>query len=239
MEQKKLLNLSEQGFNLSTSGTTGTPKVFYQSPDKIRAANKVAVDAQEISSKSKIYTVSKMSHAGGLLAQTLPALSVGADVVIEEFNPYRFVKEIYKYTHSHLAPGHAKAIIGTKGFNDIDLKGVWITCGSDPVSWDIIEKFVSKGAIFMANWGMTEIGPIAINITFRNLDEVYTAKERSINGSILGNIFYCDYKIENNELIVSGDISVFNDWYSTGDLVAKNTYGDLYYRGRTNKGFIL
>jgi acyl-CoA synthetase (AMP-forming)/AMP-acid ligase II len=129
MEQKKLLNIIENGCKILTSGTTGTPKTYFQSPEKIRAANRVAIDSQKITKNSKVYTVSKMTHAGGLLAQTLPALSIGANVVIDNFNAYTFLKEIKKYTHTHLAPGHARAIMGTKGFKDCDLSNVWITCG--------------------------------------------------------------------------------------------------------------
>ena len=55
----------------------------------------------------------------------------------------------------------------TKSFQELNLKGVWITCGSEPVDWELITKFVEKGCQFMVNWGMTEIGPCAINIFYK------------------------------------------------------------------------
>ena len=110
-------------------------------------------ECQKISSKSRIYTVCKMEHAGGLLAQTLPAFEVGAEVDIEKFNAYRFCKKITNYTHSHLTPDHAKAVRLTKSFKDINLKGVWITCGSEPVEWDLIIDFVKKVVIL---WSIGE-----------------------------------------------------------------------------------
>ena len=231
----ELRNILKTGITINTSGTTGDPKSYFQSPEKIKAANRVALAAQEITTSSKIYTVCKMSHAGGLLAQTLPAISIGAEVTIEDFNPYRFTKVIHNYTHTHLAPGHAKAIINTKKFSELNLSHLWVTCGSDPVEWTTIRKFVERGATFMTNWGMTEIGPIAINATYRNVEQLFYAQERNVNGTILGNIYYCDHKIIDGKLYVKGDISIFgNAWYDTKDIVYKNMLGEMFYLGRSN-----
>ena len=230
MELNKIL---KNGIELESSGTTGTPKKIFQSPEKLKAANTAAIDSQQLTSKSKVYTVCKMKHAGGLLAQTLPAYSIGADIDIEDFSAYRWVKEIYKYTHTHLTPNHCRAIMGTKDFWNCDLNGVWITCGSDPVDWDIIEAFVNTGATFMTNWGMTEVGPCVINTVFPNIETVQTYKEYKIdNLTLLGDRKYCDWKIEDDQLFVKGDICVYDDWYATGDKVATNYPGDLYYSGR-------
>lgn len=219
------------GITIKSSGTSGTPKSFFQSPKKLKNANKIAIEAQEISKSSVIYTCCKTTHAGGLLAQSLPAASIGATVDIVPFNAWEFVRVISKYTHTHITPLHAKAIMLTKSFNDLDLTRVWITCGADPVAWDIIESFVLRGATFMVNWGMSEVGPIAINKVFKDIDEVRYLK--SVNSAILGDRFYCDWKIENNELIVKGEICIYDDWYPTQDLVYVNN-NVLYYTGRNN-----
>tara|TARA_B100000768_G_scaffold172685_1_gene181187 strand:- start:149 stop:859 length:711 start_codon:yes stop_codon:yes gene_type:complete len=235
MKQRNSLALIlKNGIELSSSGTTGSPKKIYQSPSKLKNANKVARECQKISSKSKIYTVCKMQHAGGLLAQTLPAFEVGADIDIEEFNAYKFCKKITNYTHTHLTPNHAKAIRLTKSFKNIDLNGIWVTCGSEPVEWDLIIDFVKKGCNFMVNWGMTEIGPCAINTVFKNLESVLDYKERAINGTLIGDKTYCDTKIRNNKLYVKGNISVFNDkWFDTKDIVALNKNKEFYIQGRS------
>jgi acyl-coenzyme A synthetase/AMP-(fatty) acid ligase len=235
MKQRNSLALIlKNGIELSSSGTTGSPKKIYQSPSKLKNANKVARECQKISSKSKIYTVCKMQHAGGLLAQTLPAFEVGANIDIEEFNAYKFCKKITNYTHTHLTPNHAKAIRLTKSFKDIDLNGIWVTCGSEPVEWDLIIDFIKKGCNFMVNWGMTEIGPCAINTVFKNLESVLDYKERAINGTLIGDKTYCDTKIINNKLYVKGSISVFNDkWFDTKDIVALNKNKEFYIQGRS------
>ena len=111
---------------------------------------------------------------------------------------------------------------------------MFILTGADPVEWYVIEEFVKKGAIVCSNWGMTEIGPICINKTFYDIDQVLEAKKISEdNTTILGDTYYCDYKIVNNELYVKGDICVYNDWYATKDVVLEKN-NTLFFRRRTD-----
>jgi acyl-CoA synthetase (AMP-forming)/AMP-acid ligase II len=224
----------QNGITITSSGTSGSKKTFFQSPEKLKAANRIAIESQKITKSSKIYTCCKVSHAGGLLAQTLPSLEIGATVDIEHFSAYEFVKKIKNYTHTHITPLHAKAIMLTKGFKNLDLSGIRITCGADPVTWDIIEAFVSKGAIFISNWGMSEIGPIAINTTFDSLEKVVEYKNLCpSNSTILGDVAYCDYKVDNVELVVKGDICIYDTWYPTKDTVILIN-NKLFYTGRKN-----
>ena len=234
MEQKSNLEvILKKGIELKSSGTTGPQKKIYQSPYKLKRANKIARECQQISSKSKIYTICKLEHAGGLLAQTLPGYEVGAHIVIEKFNAYNFCKKIKNFTHTHITPNHAKAISMTKTFKNLDLTGLFITCGSEPVEWDLIINFVKKGCTFMVNWGMTEIGPCAINTTFSNLEKVQDYKKRALKGTLIGDKTFCDIKIKNNTLHVKGNISVFgNNWFDTKDIVKKNNKNEFYIQGR-------
>lgn len=223
----------KNGITILSSGTTGEPKHIFQSPEKLRAANKVAVSSQLLSEHSKIYTVCKMEHAGGLLAQTLPGYSIDAVIDIEPFNAYTFVKKIKNYTHTHITPDHGRAIMLTKGFKDLDLRGITVTCGSDPVTWDIIESFVERGCTFIANWGMSEVGPIAINTTFRHMGDVEHFKSLCPEGAtILGDTSYVLFRINNKSVLeVKGDICVYDDWYVTNDVV-EMVDGILFYKGR-------
>jgi len=235
MELKETLsNILKNGTTLKSSGTTGPQKEIFQSPEKLYHANHMALACQNITEKSKIYTVCKMEHAGGLLAQTLPAFSIGAEIEVEPFNAYRWLEKINNFTHSHLTPGHCKILEYTKGFWTKDFKGVHITCGSDKVGWNTIEHFVKRGATFTTNWGMTEVGPCAINTTFTSLEQIEDYKSRSLDGAtLIGDHTYCSVDIKDGELYVKGDISVYGDeWFATGDNVAVNGNGEFYYYGR-------
>jgi hypothetical protein len=86
----------------------------------------------------------------------------------------------------------------------------------------------------MTNWGMSEVGPIAINTVFKSLSDVNMYKNNSPeNSTLLGSIAWCQYKLINDELYVKGPISIFNDWYNTKDRVTVHN-GALYYLGRSN-----
>ena len=87
MNLRKIIN---EGCVIKTSGTTGTPKDIIQTPEKLKAADEIAIASQRLTSKSKVYTICKTTHAGGLLAQTLPAFRIGAEVSIEPFNAFAF-----------------------------------------------------------------------------------------------------------------------------------------------------
>ena len=221
------------GFELKSSGTTGEPKRIFQSPAKLLAANKIAAAAQNITKQSRILTVCRMTHAGGLLAQTLPGLSVHAHVEIKPFNAFTFARDIDGYTHTHLTPMHCKLLMQTKSFPTLNLDGVFITCGSDNVTFETIEAFVERGAIFMCNWGMTEIGPVTINTVFDTLEKVEQYREQALaDGTLLGDRYFCEYRIIDDELWVRGDVCVYEDWFNTHDLVAFNEQGAMFHLGR-------
>jgi acyl-coenzyme A synthetase/AMP-(fatty) acid ligase len=223
----------KRGFELQSSGTTGTPKRIFQPPEKLRAANRVAVEAQQLTANSRVLTVCRMSHAGGLLAQTLPAWSIGAYIEIRPFNAFTFWRDLSGFTHTHLTPGHCELLMKTKQFNSVDLQGLFITCGSDSVSFDTIEAFVRHGAVFMCNWGMTEIGPITINTVFDSLDKVHGYREQApVEGTLMGDRCYCEYRLIEGELWVRGDLCVYPDWFNSRDRVSANEQGALYHMGR-------
>ena len=226
MELKRILkDTLEKDCVLYTSGTTGPKRSVVQPHNKLLASNSVAREVQNINNQSRILTVCDLKHAGGMLAQTLPAYEVGAHVHVQKFSAFSWVKQITDYTHSHLTPNMARAVIKTKTFGSLNLAGITIMCGSDRVHSSIIQSFIDRGATFIANWGMTEVGPVAINSTFNPGDAV------TITESIMGNQMYCDTKIVDGELYVKGDICVYDDWYPTGDLVTYNN-GVYYYLGR-------
>jgi acyl-CoA synthetase (AMP-forming)/AMP-acid ligase II len=214
-----------RGVNIVSSGTTGEPKLVHRTPENLKACNKVAIDVQMLTSKSKVLTCTKMDHAGGLLLQTLPAYTLGCDIHITKFNAFRFLKEFQNYTHTFLVPKMCQALMKTKGFATCDLTGKVIAMGSDPIESYEIKAFIDRGAIVIANWGMSEIGPNTINKTFRRDDTI------DFTQNIMGDTAHCDTKIVDGELYVKGDICVNDGWLATGDLVEYND-GIYWYYGR-------
>lgn len=225
-----LQSILDNGTSISSSGTTGTPKVIYRSPENLKKVVEVAIEAQQITKDSRILTVTRMTHAGGLLTQTLPAFVLGADFKVQQFNAYGFLRDFKDYTHTFLTPAHMTALMLTKEFANCDLSGKWILGGSDPVTWEMIEAFVNRGATVQPNWGMSEVGPLTINSVFNSTADIEKYKNKS-TGTILGDTFYTEWKIEDGVLWVKGDLVYRDEWLRTGDLVELNS-GALFYLGR-------
>lgn len=221
----------KNGTIITSSGTTGLPKRIFRTPLNLKKVVDIALESQEITEDSRVLTVTRMTHAGGLLTQTLPAHVVGCHFKIQEFNPYSFLADFKDYTHTFLTPTHMAMLMNTKNFKSCDLTGKRILGGSDVVTWEMIEAFVSRGATVQPNWGMSEVGPLTINSVFRSLDDVHVEKSKNSKGAILGNIFYVDWKIENGKLHVLGDLVYKDGWLDTGDLV-EEVNGTLFYLGR-------
>lgn len=230
MTQFDFRYMLEHGTYINSKGTTGKSKTIFRSPANLKKVVEVGIEAQKITKKSKILTVASMSHAAGLLAQTLPAFALGCEFKIQSFNPYSFFRDFQDYTHTSLIPAYMRALMKTKNFNNCDLSGKWILVGSAPVTWDIIEAFVSKGATVQANWGMSEVGPVTINGVFDKSTDIASYKNKS-TGTILGNQYYTEYNVEDGILWVKGDLVYREGWLCTGDLVVSNG-GALYYMGR-------
>ena len=84
----------------------------------------------------------------------------------------------------------------------------------------MINKFVEKGCTFIVNWGMTEIGPVAINETIKPSDaKVEDLKIGKKTLTLMGNKVFSETKIIQDELHVKGDICVYEEWFATGDIV--------------------
>jgi acyl-CoA synthetase (AMP-forming)/AMP-acid ligase II len=224
-------HILKNGVEISSSGTTGTPKVIFRTPKNLIESAKVAINAQKLTKNSKVLTVTRMTHAGGLLTQSLPAYILGAKLTVKQFNPYGFLKEFQNYTHTFITPTQMKMLMNTKTFNSYDLTGKWILGGSDPVTWEMIEAFVNLGATVQPNWGMSEIGPITINTVFDSIEKVHEYREKCTSGTILGDVFWCQHKVVNGVLWVKGPTCYIDDWMCTGDRVIEKD-SIYWYQGR-------
>ena len=71
---------------------------------------------------------------------------------------------------------------------------------------------------------MSEVGPCAINKRF----EPY---QQCNNENIIGDKYWCDVELVNNQVFVRGDICAYSGWFATRD-VAYEDKGTLYYKGR-------
>lgn len=219
--------LIRKGVTVSSSGTTGEVKNIYRSPENIHTCASVAINRQNINKNSSIYTVTRMTHAGGLLLQTIPAVIASASYEIDTFNAWTFLDKFENHTHTFLPPQMVEALIKTKGFQSADFTGKFIALGSDKIPARHVNALTERGATVLSNWGMSEIGPCTIN-------KLYQPSEIETEDNVLGDHFDCYFKIMDGVLWVLSEQAVYDDWFCTDDLVRKNK-GTMYYEGRTNR----
>ena len=66
-----------------------------------------------------------------------------------------------------------------------------------------------------------------------NQIDIKYLKERTPEGNtILGNCYWCDWKVENGELYVKSDMCIEPGWFATGDMVYLDNEERMYYEDR-------
>ena len=149
-----------------TSGTTGLAKGAVLTQDAVcwNAAN--SVDMHDLTDDDRILTALPLFHVGGLNIQTLPALAMGAELLLESrFDPGAVLEMIpsLKPTQTVLVPAMMKALIDHPGFEDADLSSLrQITTGSSLVPAELIQAFHDRGIPVTQVYGTTETAPIAV-----------------------------------------------------------------------------
>lgn len=114
----------------------------------------------------RILTFLPMFHVGGLNNQTLPALSVGATVILQpRFAPDAALAAIEseKPTVVLLVPAVMKALIEHPRFKTADLSSLrFAMAGSSVVPVELIRAFHARGLPVGQIYGSTETGPVSI-----------------------------------------------------------------------------
>lgn len=149
-----------------TSGTTGRPKGALHTQATLAANARLGVDAHDMTADDRILTFLPMFHVGGLNNQTLPALSVGATVIVQgRFAPADALAAIAaeRPTIVLLVPAVMKALIEHPGWAAADLSSLrFAMAGSSVVPVELIRAFHRRAVPVGQIYGSTETGPVSI-----------------------------------------------------------------------------
>lgn len=217
------------GIYLYTSGSsTGKRKPIFLSEEMLLANSRTAVQQQHININDIVYNVCSMNHTGGLNVQVIPTLLIGGTVIVEEFDPFAFTRRLQETgaTITHLVPRMLNSVRNPQKHN---LK--LIAAGSDCIKKEHVAGWLDVGVPFMLNYGMTEAGPVIINHTFKDIEEL-AVFDRDVP---LGSNITCDYRIDDSELFLMGNNISRDGWLATGDCVYQQD-GWFFYRGRKSAG---
>ena len=149
-----------------TSGTTGAPKGALHTRAGLQANARAAIASQGFTAGTRVLSVLPLFHAGGLCIQTLPALAVGAKVLLQpRFTPEAWFDAVeqWKPTTTLLVPAVMKALTEHPRWAGADLSSLqFINSGSQIVPRALIDAFHVRGVPVAQCYGATETGPVSI-----------------------------------------------------------------------------
>ena len=149
-----------------TSGTTGAPKAAVHTQGNLLANMAIAAQVQGLTAEDTVLTVLPLFHVGGLCIQTLPALSVGATVLLHSrFDPTATLRAIAQERPSLTlqVPATLQALTAHPGWAATDLsclRAVW--AGSSVLPPEPLKAFMARGIPVSNVYGSTETGPFSI-----------------------------------------------------------------------------
>ncbi len=149
-----------------TSGTTGAPKGAVHTQGNLLANMAIAAKVQGLSEDDTVLTVLPLFHVGGLCIQTLPALSVGAQVLLHSrFDAGTTLRSLRddRPTLTLQVPATLQALTmhaDWPGSDLTSLRAIW--AGSSLLPAPLIEACHARGVPVCNVYGSTETGPFSI-----------------------------------------------------------------------------
>ena len=149
-----------------TSGTTGVPKGAVHTQANLLANMAIAAQVQALSEHDTVLTVLPLFHVGGLCIQTLPALSVGAQVLLHSrFDASATLRCLHgdRPTLTLQVPATLQALTTHADWLGTDLgslRAVW--AGSSLLPAPLIEACHARGVPVCNVYGSTETGPFSL-----------------------------------------------------------------------------
>jgi fatty-acyl-CoA synthase len=149
-----------------TSGTTGGAKAAVHTQANLVANMRIASRVQEITPADVVATVLPLFHVGGLCIQTLPALHVGASVILHSRFSAGAALDCFERQRPTLTlqvPATMKALLEHPRWDATDLsslRAVW--AGSSVLPPRLVQGFHARAVPVCNVYGATETGPFSI-----------------------------------------------------------------------------
>ncbi len=224
-----------------TSGTTGQPKGAVLDQGALAANADHARMVFDLTRDDRVLTVLPLFHVGGLNIQTLPALRLGAEVLLHpRFEPDAFFDAVERErpTLSLLVPAVMQALVAHPRWAGADLASLRaIGAGSSEVPLALIAAFHAKGVPVQQVYGATETAPIAIAQT--------RAEALAAPGSIGRPVADVEARLDaaTGEIAIRGpnvmrgywrrtDGLTADGWFATGDVGRVDAQGRWWFTDR-------
>tara|TARA_R110000772_G_scaffold130128_6_gene238418 strand:- start:395 stop:1399 length:1005 start_codon:yes stop_codon:yes gene_type:complete len=223
--------LNNWNITVSTSGTTGTPKVFTHDAKLMLKIAEYNAEYFELNSNSSMLALYNPRGIGFTSMSLYPCAVANCDVFIETTvaNYPDRLKEINP-THTLILPNVWKTWHKHKKWKNLDLSNIRLAqVGSDVTPNGMMEDLRAKGAQKVNTaYGSTEVPPLIMSTEkqdiyhFNDINPLIDYKNiNHDDGSIE---WACKYKDQ-------------DDWWHSGDLIEYNSNGEFFFAGRQHNAF--
>lgn len=203
---------------LSTSGSTGEPKLVPLSAHAILKASKNAAKEQKIGKNSRILATLRFCHSGGIFIQTLPALFSGASLVSVGDSLHASLREP-GLTHTILVPTQVEMLARSEQWKDLDLSSFRCIVTGSADTRRAIPLLLEKKAKVLNVYGCSESCSFSVTEWFKK------SAKPGPGGALAAGKTQPGVKLK----LTHGNI--FLDGFDTGDL-GEIRNGKLYVLGR-------
>ena len=251
---------NETWYLLYTSGTTGMPKAVIQTYG-MAIANYINI-AQAMGLRADDTTLNYLPlfHTGGINLPTLPALIMGARVLITpgfDLESVVGLLDAGRLDTFFGVPAIYQAISLHPRFDELDLSRVrcW-GCGGAPMPDKMWEQFATRGAIVLNGMGMTETGPTVFLMNEKNAPNktgsvgkpqllasvrLVGPDGKDVPAGETGELWFSGLGITPgyfNRPAATAEALVDGDWLRSGDLGRQDKDGYYYIVGRIKDMYI-
>lgn len=234
-----------------TSGSSGKPKGVIQTHQNIFFKSIDSIVDWGMTYDEVVLVAAPLFHVAGLNSLTLPALHVGATLVLQQrFDAEETLQiiEARGVTCFAVVPTILRIIANTPSFSTHCFNSLrFILAGGEPLEPELQELFQSKGVTVLNVFGMSEVTNGVIYQRAWDVEADGSAGRVATHAMLrIGNEAEGDKNV--GELYIGGPIvspgywneptlteSTFRDgWVATGDIAQKDASGRVFLVGRTD-----
>ena len=236
-----------------TSGTTGRARGAVHTHRSVLFTVLNGVAHQDLTAEDRVLTMLPLFHVGGLNIQTLPALYVGATVILQHrFDPDETLDLIARHrpTQTLVVPAVMASLMAHPDFDRTDLTSLrGVNSGTSVVPEHLIRGFLGRGLPVGQVYGATETGPTSVVLRYEDgADHVGSCGRAALHAElrIVGRDGVDVERGEAGEILIRGPhvfhhyhrlaadtAAAFVDgWYRTGDVGRHDDDGWLFIEDR-------